>query len=156
MVRYVINEHWPYYQYETIGLGDDWLRKKKGRLLFRLANWRQPHLIASSNYREYLQAGCHKAHFTTTPPCGHLSSPEEGKAELVCLGVENGWRDQVAALYNKVDNNTLLMVDDIWKDKEGWREIQNHPRTTVSFDLYYCGIVLFDEKRNKQHYTINF
>ena len=61
LVRYVINEHWPYYQYATLGRDDDWLTRKLGRLLFRIANWRQPSVIESSAYREYLQAGCRKA-----------------------------------------------------------------------------------------------
>ena len=58
MVRYVINEHWPYYQYETLGPNDDWLTRKMGRLCFRLANWLQPTVVESSDYRDYLQAGC--------------------------------------------------------------------------------------------------
>ena len=61
LVRYVINEHWPYYQYETLGHDDDWLTRKLGRLCFRIANWRQPAVIESSAYRDYLQAGCRKA-----------------------------------------------------------------------------------------------
>ena len=63
LVRYVINEHWPYYQYETIGRNDDWLTRKLGRLCFRMANWRQPSVIESSLFRSYLQAGCHRATF---------------------------------------------------------------------------------------------
>ena len=37
-VRYVVNEHWPYYAYESLGQNDDWLRRKLGLLYFRLAN----------------------------------------------------------------------------------------------------------------------
>ena len=103
MVRYVINEHWPYYPYATIGQGDDWLRKKKGRLYFRLANWRQPRVITSRDYREYLQAGCRKAAFGNGD-------------ELMFLTVENGWRTQAASFLNKVDSNSVLVVEDIWKD----------------------------------------
>lgn len=41
-VRYVINEHWQYYAYQQLDEQDDnWLRRKLGRLYFRLANWRQ-------------------------------------------------------------------------------------------------------------------
>ena len=65
LVRYVINEHWPYYQYAELGRDDDWLRQKLGLLYFRLANWRQPTVIASDGYRDYLQAGCRKASFPT-------------------------------------------------------------------------------------------
>ena len=63
LVRYVINEHWPYYQYVTLGEGDEWLTRKLGLLYFRLANWLQPHKIESDGYQQYLQAGCRKAEF---------------------------------------------------------------------------------------------
>ena len=36
-VRYVVNEHWPYYAYEEL-TDKDWLTEKLGRLYFRLAN----------------------------------------------------------------------------------------------------------------------
>ena len=60
-VRYVVNEHWPYYQYSETGRGDGWLRRKLGRLYFRLANWRQPQTIVSSDYHDYWRAGCRRA-----------------------------------------------------------------------------------------------
>ena len=43
-VRYVINEHWPYYAYDQLDW-DDWLTSKLGRLYFRLANWKQPSMM---------------------------------------------------------------------------------------------------------------
>ena len=61
VVRYVVNEHWPYYQYSETGRGDGWLRRKLGRLYFRLANWRQPQTIVSSDYHDYWRAGCRRA-----------------------------------------------------------------------------------------------
>ena len=51
LVRYVINEHWPYYQYEFLGHDDDWLTRKLGRLCFRIANWRQPAVIDSTRIK---------------------------------------------------------------------------------------------------------
>ena len=54
LVRYVINEHWPYYQYAAFENEDDWLTQKLGQLYFRLANWRQPTVIESDGYRNYL------------------------------------------------------------------------------------------------------
>jgi len=58
MVRYVINEHWPYYHYDDLGKSSDWLERKLGRLYFRLSNWRQPKVVESDGYHEYFQAGC--------------------------------------------------------------------------------------------------
>ena len=143
LVRYVINEHWPYYQYETIGRNDDWLTRKLGRLCFRIANWRQPSVIESSLFRSYLQAGCHRASFGSS-------------TEMVVLSLAEGGQNQLPYIYNKVKADTVLIVTGISKAKDVWRGIVADEHTGITFDLYYCGIVLFDKKRHKQNYKINF
>ena len=37
-----------------------------------------------------------------------------------------------------------------------WHAIEHDTRTGTTFDLYYCGIVLFDTQRYKHNYRINF
>ena len=142
-VRYVINEHWPYYLYETLETDDDWLKQKLGQLYFRIANWRQPKTIDSNNYQAYLQAGCQKAIFGES-------------SELVLLTLDGDYRSRLPYIYNKVKEDTVLIVDGIRKDRSFWRNMIADERTGITFDLYYCGIVLFDKKRHKQNYIINF
>ena len=108
LVRYVINEHWPYYQYLSLGEGDDWLTRKLGRLYFRILN------------------------------------------------LEGDYRQRLSYIYNKVNEQTVLIVDGIRKDMGFWKELKSDERARVTFDLYYCGIVFFDKKRHKQNYIINF
>ena len=143
LVRYVINEHWPYYQYEALGQDDDWLTRKLGRLCFRIANWRQPAVIESSAYREYLQAGCRKAVWGES-------------SELMVLSLEGDWRSRLFYIYNKVSADSVLVVTGLSKARDVWREIVNDERAVLTFDLYYCGIVLFDKKRDKKNYIVNF
>ena len=143
LVRYVINEHWPYYQYESIGQDDDWLTRKQGRLCFRIANWRQPAVIESNAYREYLQAGCRKAVWGES-------------SELMVLSLEGDWRSRLSYIYNKVSADSVLVVTGLSKARDVWREIVNDERAVLTFDLFYCGIVLFDKKRDKKNYVINF
>jgi hypothetical protein len=143
LVRYVINEHWPYYQYETLGQNDDWLTRKLGRLFFRIANWRQPAVIESSAFRDYLQAGCRKAVWGES-------------SELVVLSLEGDWRSRLSYIYNKVSADSVLIVTGLSKARDVWREIVNDERAVLTFDLYYCGIVLFDKKRDKKNYIVNF
>ena len=50
----------------------------------------------------------------------------------------------------------MLIVTGLSKARDVWREIVADERTGITFDLYYCGIVLFDKKRHKQNYKINF
>jgi hypothetical protein len=143
LVRYVINEHWPYYQYEILGHDDDWLTRKLGRLCFRIANWRQPAVIESNAYHDYLQAGCRKAVWGES-------------SELVVLSLEGDWRSRLSYIYNKVSADSVLIVIGLSKARNVWREIVNDERAVLTFDLYYCGIVLFDKKRNKKNYIVNF
>lgn len=145
-VRYVVNEHWSYYQYDRLGKGDDWLTRKLGLLYFRIANWRQPRFIHSSDYLPYLQAGCNTAVVREKVDC----------AELIHLRVGEDCRSRLAYIYNKVDEQSVLILEDIKKDKALWQEVMDDERTGVTFDLYYCGIVMFNVKRQKQHYMINF
>ena len=143
LVKCVINEHWPYYQYSVLGKGDDALKRKLGKLYFRLANWRQPSTIESYGYLDYLQAGCQTATFGPS-------------VELIRLELVGDYRSRLLCIYNKVENDTVLVVEDIRRDWGFWREIVSDERTGITFDLYYCGIVLFDKQRYKQNYIINF
>lgn len=143
LVRYVINEHWPYYQYREVGQGDDALTRKLGRLYLRIANWRQPSVVESDGYEDYLQAGCRRATFGDS-------------RELIRLPLEGDYRGRLTHIYNKVEAQTVLIVESISRDRNFWREIVSDNRTGVTFDLYYCGLVMFDKKRRKQNYIVNF
>jgi hypothetical protein len=55
-----------------------------------------------------------------------------------------------------VTSDSVLVVEGIQRDKRFWRELISDHRTGITFDLYYCGIVLFDKKRQKKNYIINF
>ena len=145
-VRYVINEHGPYYQYKGLGRDDDWLTRKLGRLYFRIANWLQPKVIVSSGYQMYLQAGCKTAKLQA----------DADHAELILFKLEGDCRNRLATIYNKVDEHSVLILENIRQDKALWQEIVSDGRTGVTFDLYYCGIVMFDLKRHKHNYIINF
>lgn len=142
LVRYVINEHWPYYQYDKIGQGDDWLKQKVGRLCFRLANWRQPSTAISADYRDYIMAGCRQ--------CRPTDDTEV--VEMAVVSTEQ----QLRRLLPKSGERSVLVLDKLYEHRALWRAIVEEPKATVTFDLYYCGIALFDKKRAKKHYTINF
>ena len=143
-VRYVVNEHWPYYAYEKLGTGDDWLRCKLGRLFFRLANYLQPDSIADLlGYEDYLHAGCRKA---------AISRDLLPQANLILAPAQTG----LAALLAQCTAKTVFVVEDIGHHPEVWKSILTDSRAVVTFDLYYCGIAFFDARQSKHHYTINF
>lgn len=142
-VRYVINEHWPYYAYEELGPDDCWLRRKLGLLYFRLANELQPHTVIDKlGFREYLQAGCRKAQIVD-------------RADVVDMAIVPV-RTDFRLLFGKCNDRSVVVIQDIYRAPKYWRSIERDPRVTVTYDLYYCGIVFFDPKRVKQNYIINF
>jgi hypothetical protein len=100
-------------------------------------------MIESSLFRSYLQAGCHRATFGAS-------------TELVVLSLADDGRDRLPYIYNKVSADTVLVVIGLNKARDVWREIVADECTGITFDLYYCGIVLFDKKRHKQNYIVNF
>lgn len=144
IVRYVINEHWPYYIYGDIGKSDAWLKRKLGRLYFRLTNWRQPKVVETDSYQEYFRAGCKNLVFGPS-------------SELVRIDVSTGdYKTKFRSIYDKVEDDTVLIIEGINRDKEFWQFVKADKRTSITFDLYYCGLVLFDKKRHKTNYIINF
>ena len=143
-VRTVLNEHTPYYAYQWLGIYDSWLERKLGLLYFRIANWRQPHcFIDKSKAFPYIIAGCRRA----MPSTGN-----DGTVELAVVCDCNSAQQ----LLNRCDSQSVVIVENIHCQKEAWKELVKCTQVTISFDLYYCGILLFDPKRSKQHYIINF
>jgi len=139
-VRYVVNEHWPYYAYDEL-TDTDWLTQKLGRLYFRLANWRQPSEMLSDKYRKYWLAGCHYIHFTE----------QLAKVELARVDIED-----YKSLLCLCDDSSVLVVEGINRNRDLWQSLLKDDRIGITFDLYYCGIVFFDNRRYKHHYIINF
>ena len=142
-VRYVVNEHWPYYAYDELHDGD-WLREKLGLLYFRLANWRQPTAMLRDDYEAWWQAGCKTMRLTT-----QLKQVELARVDIEATA-------DFDALLPLCNQQSVVVVENIWRNKTRWQQIARDDRTGTTFDLYYCGIVFFDTKRYKHNYKINF
>ncbi len=148
-VRYVINEHWPYYAYQTMGLHDNWTKRKLGLLYFRVANYLQPRqIIDLVGAQEYLTNACHNAVFTPR----NTKLGEHTKIELALVPIQTEYNQ----LLNWCDENSVVIFENIYQQPDLWHCIQHDQRTTVTFDLYYCGIVFFNKKCSPQNYIINF
>ena len=142
-VRSVVNEHWPYYAYNEID-ESNWQRRKLGRLYFRLANWRKPKCMCDNPYSKWFIAGSHNINLVE----------EINRVELERVVICD--HDRIKTLLEKCDQESILVVEDIYIDWDRWRRIVNDERVGTTFDLYYCGIVFFDTQRFKHNYVINF
>lgn len=141
-VRNVVNERWPYYAYSALN-DDDWLRRRLERLYFRLANWRQPRvaldLVGAS---DSLLLGCRSVSL-----CG-----VDGRFDMAVVPTDG----LGLSLLDRCSDDTVMVFQDVYAAPELWQQVVADERVRVSYDLYYCGIALFDRKRTKQHYKINF
>ncbi len=57
----------------------------------------------------------------------------------------------------KITENSILIFDDIyWSQgmKEAWEEIKNHPRVTITVDLFWIGLVYFKKGQVKEHFKL--
>ena len=143
-VRYVVNEHWPYYAYQTIGQGDTRQRRRLGRLYFRLANYLQPTVILDLlGYGDYLRAGCRRAVISHDPD-------DDQHPQLILAPATHIPTLPAEHL------PTAIAIEGIGKERAAWDTLLADSRATIAFDLYYCGIVFFDPQRAKQTYIVNF
>jgi len=147
-VRYVINEHWPYYAYEQLDpTAPSWLVRKMGRLMLRVANYRQAtHAVCSLQlaeaYGDWMQAGCRKT----------LLIDDGGTVQLAFVQSPA----EALHLLPRTDADSVIIVSDIRSDRDAWRTLCADQAVTVSYDLYYCGILLFPQRYAAKHYKVNF
>ena len=147
--RNVINEHWPYYAYETLGIKDDWRRRKLGQLYFRMANYLQPSVVIDLvGVEDYLRKACPKARLLSHSD--HLHDGE--RLDMAVVPIQTEFQQ----LFGLCHNNSVVVFENIYQQAALWHCIEHSPMTTVTFDLYYCGIAFFDKNRSKKNYIVNF
>lgn len=165
MVRYVINEHYPYYAYEPLARAypaKDTPTRKLRELCLRLANYVRPHTVAEYGnadeaFEAYVKAGCRAAEYVKMACEGAT-----GKApapDFALIAPFDGLAEAFEAVASVAEDGTVVMLLGIRRDGRArrlWRRIVDGRERVVTFDLYYCGLVFFDGKRYKLNYIINF
>lgn len=138
------------------------VRRNLCELYLRLANNLKPATVVDfcgedDAFWAYISAGCHEAK-QIKDATSQAVMPKEGIA-LVRLRA-----DENLPIYL---NNVGLAAKDGWgviiegihdsaKVRRKWCEWVEDKDNIVVFDLYYCALVFFDNKRYKQEYIINF
>lgn len=171
-IRYVVNEHYPYYKYEQLAeqvYGIDKITRKLCKFYFRLANYQQTHTFVdcyptSSCYKIYVDAGCQKANYHRIT---EATSEEElirlfsniGEYSMLRVPLVANYRTVVDKALDHLPSSSVLIIENIKRDKETqkyWSELISDSRTGVSFDLYYCGVLFLNNDMVKQSYIVNF
>ena len=171
-IRYVVNEHYPYYKYEHLAeqvYGIDKTTRKLCMFYFRLANYQQADTFVdcfptSSCYKIYVDAGCQKANYhriteaISEEELIHLFS-NIGDYSMVRVPLVANYRMVVDKALNYLPSSSVLIIENIKRDREAqkyWSELISDSRTGVSFDLYYCGVLFLKNDMVEQSYIVNF
>ena len=170
-VRYVINEHYPYYAYRELDTQFpklDFRQRKLCRFLLRLANWLQPSLVVDAVdglapvRRAYFHAGCRKACVREVgsheEDIGHLGDANATSTLLMVADTEVGRALCTEALLHAHPRMVMVMVG-IHRNRRArrwWHEVASSPQAGVTYDLYDCGVVMFDLTKYKQQFKVNF
>lgn len=164
-IRYVINEHYPYYAYDELRKELprlDSLTRKRMELYFRVANFRQASLWLDFCERNdviatYVGRGCHATQVRRITDLRQITADDRIEVLRICPSA--GCEALLEAALQKADDRTLFIIEDIgYNDtaKRMWQKLLESDITSVSYDLYYLGIAFFDRKRYKANYVVNF
>lgn len=164
-IRYVINEHYPYYAYDELRKELprlDSLTRKRMELYFRVANFRQASLWLDFCERNdviatYVGRGCHATQVRRITDLRQITADDRIEVLRICPSA--GCEALLEAALQKADDRTLFVIEDIgYNDtaKRMWQKLLESDITSVSYDLYYLGIAFFDRKRYKANYVVNF
>lgn len=164
-IRYVINEHYPYYAYDELRKEMprlDSLTRKRMELYFRVANFRQASLWLDFCERNdviatYVGRGCHATQVRRITDLQQITADDRIEVLRICPTA--GSEAVLEAALQQADDHTLFIIEDIgYNDtaKRMWQKLLESDITSVSYDLYYLGIAFFDRKRYKNNYIVNF
>lgn len=161
-IRYVLTEHYPYYAYDELKIrfkSFDHATKKKGRLYFRLANYAQAshwfdYHSAEQPYAAYVHEGCRKTVFQAI----------DGKTipnafRIARLSMTEDYQAVYEALCKVATDDSILILEGINANKDTkafWKRVQESQKATRTYDLFLCGIIVFDTSKHKHHYIVNF
>ena len=161
-IRYVLTEHYPYYVYDELKMrfkSFDHATKKKGRLYFRLANYAQAshwfdYHSAEQPYAAYVHEGCRKTVFQAI----------DGKTiphtfRIARLSMTEDYQAVYEALCKVATDDSILILEGINDNKDTkafWKRVQESQKATRTYDLFLCGIIVFDTSKHKHHYIVNF
>ena len=176
LITSVIYEALPYYAYRTLKQapapkGLPHYREKVNRLLFRLVNFYHPATLlevgdGNGDALRYMQAArpsMKSVGLGGTEKDTMFRLKDElqrmKKVGFLHIGPTPYYIEAFEETFPYLDEQSCVVVGDIHASKERhewWKELIQDERIRISFDLYDVGILLFEAKRFKQNYTVNF
>lgn len=177
LITSVVYEKLPYYAYRELenhasAGSSSFYRGKVNRLLFRLVNYFRPSFLIEVGRGDgtafrYIQAARTSMKAlsvegrTSEETLLHLEKAMKGKKSVDLLHVADTpyYAEVVEKMLPWLTDGSCMIVGGIYASKakqEWWKGLLEDERVRITFDLYDIGIVLFDSKRHKQNYIVNF
>ena len=169
-VMHVLREYpHPYYCYAQLNV----MARSTGeypaahcRRLFRISNYVEPsNIIALADGKgcalAALSAGCNRVPRFTAADIEEMNRHISSIATvgLLHIGKTHHYAQAVETALPHIDCKSVIIVEGIHRNRairKWWKSIVSDPRVVISMDLYSAGILFFDTKYKKQHYTFCF
>ncbi|MFY7965362.1 MAG: hypothetical protein ACOVO1_10725 [Chitinophagaceae bacterium] len=163
----VLNDDRVFYAFKQIETVYNQIKsqKKTNRLLFKMVDYYQPKNIINIETKKTILA----EYLSAANPLIPIKAVDNGDdvlvksvmKELVKVGfVICNNSDFFYDFLPFVDNNSFLIIKDIYANKEtqtSWQTIKNHTSVKATIDLFHFGIVLFNQDfKAKQHFKVRF
>ena len=174
LITSVVYESLPYYAYRELessspSVNSSFYRRKVNRLLIRLVNYLKPAFLVNVVGEDDLALRYMKTASTsmkTVDVHGQdmkktLQAVENIKSNVDMLHVGDTpfYSEVVEKMIPHMNTDACMIVGGIHASEEKknwWKQLKNDERVRITFDLYDIGIILFDPKRYKQDYIVNF
>ena len=79
------------------------------------------------------------------------------KKELIdFIYIEKSTMELLKKALKYMHNDSVLVLNNIHRNKEEWNFLQVHSKVNVSINLFYIGLVFLREQQEEEHFTIRF
>lgn len=177
LITSVIYEDLPYYAYGKLKKSSSpeslpHYREKINKLLFRLVNYFHPVSLievgeGNGDSIRYMR----EANTAMRSTCLKGEDKDETLSQLkvslekmkqvgfLHIGHTSHYKEVFDMAYPYLQAQSCVVIGDIYESEERkawWNQLLADERVRISFDLYDIGLLLFEEKRFKQNYIVNF
>lgn len=119
-----------------------------------------------SRYADHVFQSLHMSNIEAyTGPFGEQLPPLLEQMKCIDLAFIDGHHTEKATLdyfeqcLPYIHDQSVIVFDDIhWSPgmERAWRSVQQHPKVSIAIDLFHMGIVFFESRNQKEHFTLRF
>lgn len=177
LITSVVYEELPYYAYKELRKHPlpkslPHYREKVNRLLFRLVNHFRPDSLmevgeGNGDAIRYMKeartsmvaVGLKGLDKEETLHRMEMELEKRGRIDFLHIAFTPYYKEVFEVAFPYLHDESCVVVGDIYASgerKAWWKQLTADERVRISLDLYDIGLLLFEKKRFKQNYVVNF